>query len=128
MRQTRMPVDAVTRMSEADCIFCKIAAGAVPAEMLYDDGQVFAIADLNPIAPTHLLIIPHAHVDALAEAGTAQLDAAMRCLALAPEIARLAGVDVTGFRLVVNQGEAAGQVVPHFHMHLLAGRQLGGMG
>ncbi len=115
-------------MSEADCIFCKIAAGTVPAEKRYDDGQVFAIADLSPIAPTHLLIIPHAHVDALAEADAAQLDAAMRCLAAVPEIARLAGVESRGYRLVVNQGEAAGQVVPHFHMHLLAGRQLGGMG
>ena len=109
-------------MSDTDCIFCKIAEGTVPAEKRYDDGQVFAIADLNPIAPTHLLIIPHAHVDALAEAGAA------RCLALAPAIARLAGVDAGGYRLVVNQGQAAGQVIPHFHMHLLAGRSLGGMG
>ena len=115
-------------MSEADCIFCKIAAGVVPSERLYDDGQVFAIADLHPVAPTHLLIIPHAHVGAMADADAPQLDAAMRCLAVAPEVARLAGVTDGGYRLVVNQGEDAGQVVPHFHLHLLAGRRLGGMG
>ncbi len=115
-------------MSEADCIFCKIVAGAVPSERLYDDGQVFAIADLHPVAPTHLLIIPHDHVGAMADASAAQLHEAARCLAVAPEVARLAGVGAGGYRLVVNQGEAAGQEVTHFHLHLLAGRRLDGMG
>ena len=116
------------KVAVTGCIFCRIAAGTVPAAKRYDDGQVFAIVDLNPIAPTHLLIIPHAHVDALADADAERRDAAARCLALAPEIARLAGVDAAGYRLVVNQGQAARQIIPHFHMHLLAGRSLGGMG
>jgi histidine triad (HIT) family protein len=115
-------------MAAQECIFCAIAQGAIPAEKLYDDGTVFAIADLSPVAPTHLLLIPHAHVDALADENVDALNAAARCLAAAPEVAKGAGVVDGGYRLVANQGADAGQVVAHFHLHLLAGRELGAMG
>ena len=115
-------------MSMQDCIFCRIGRGDIPAEKLYDDGVLFAIRDLNPLAPTHLLLIPHEHIGPLAAAPEAQVDVAGRCMTAAANLARELGVAEGGFRLVVNQGADAGQEVPHFHMHLLAGRPLGTMG
>lgn len=115
-------------MADPNCIFCKIAHGEIPAEKLFDDGDVFAIRDINPKAPTHLLVIPHEHVEALAEADAALVGAAARCFEAAPGIARGLGVTDPGYRLVANQGPDSGQEVPHFHLHILAGRRLGPMG
>ena len=112
----------------ADCVFCRIAGGAIPAEVVYRGEGVLAFRDINPAAPVHLLIIPVEHVGALSEAPASERDAAARCLAAAPAIAEQAGVAASGYRLVANQGADAGQIVPHFHLHLLAGRALGTMG
>ena len=111
-----------------DCIFCQIAGGAIAAEVVHRDERVVAFKDINPAAPVHVLIIPVEHVGALTSAPAAQLDAAARCLAAAPLVAQQAGVAASGYRLVANQGADAGQIVPHFHLHLLAGRPLGAMG
>ena len=114
-------------MPEQDsCIFCKIGRGEIPSTKLFDDGQAFAIKDINPKAPTHVLVIPYAHMGALTEASDALLDAAAHCLAVAPRVAKELGV--RSYRLVVNQGADAGQEVPHFHLHILGGRRLGAMG
>ena len=115
-------------MFDPNCIFCKIAQGDIPAEKIYDDGTVFAIRDINPKAPTHVLVIPYEHVEALSDADPALVAAAARCLEVAPGIARDLGVAETGYRLVANQGLDSGQEVPHFHLHILAGRRLGPMG
>lgn len=115
-------------MIDPNCIFCGIAQGNIPAHKLYDDGTVFAIADLNPITPTHMLVIPHAHVGSLADEQTDSVSAAVRCFVAAPVVAKVAGVADSGYRLVANQGADAGQEIAHFHLHLLAGRALGGMG
>ena len=116
-------------MTSQDCIFCKIGRGDIPAEKLFDDGVVFAIRDIHPKAPVHILVIPHAHVGALSSETSEAVEAAARCLSAAPEVARPAGVDAeSGYRLVVNQGPESGQEVPHFHLHILAGRRLGAMG
>ena len=115
-------------MTDPNCIFCKIARGEIPAEKLYDDGTVFAIRDINPRAPTHVLVIPYEHVEALADADEALVAAAAHCLEAAPRIARQLGLTATGYRLVANQGPDSGQEVPHFHLHILAGRRLGPMG
>ena len=111
-----------------DCIFCKIAGGAITAEVVHRDERVVAFKDINPAAPVHVLIVPVEHVGALSEALSGELDAAARCLAAAPIVAQQAGVAANGYRLVANQGADAGQIVPHFHLHLLAGRPLGAMG
>ena len=111
-----------------DCIFCQIAGGAIAAEVVHRGERVVAFKDINPAAPVHVLIVPVEHVGALTDAPAAQLDAAARCLAAAPIVARQAGVAASGYRLVANQGADAGQIVPHFHLHLLAGRPLGAMG
>lgn len=115
-------------MVDPNCIFCKIAQGDIPAEKIYDDGTVFAIRDINPKAPTHVLVIPYEHVEALSDADPALVAAAAGCFEVAPRIARDLGVAETGYRLVANQGPDSGQEVPHFHLHILAGRRLGSMG
>ena len=111
-----------------DCIFCQIAGGAIPAEVVYRDEQVVAFKDINPAAPAHVLIIPVEHVGALATTSADGLAAAATCLGMAPVVAEYAGVTDSGYRLVANQGADAGQIVPHFHLHLLGGRALGAMG
>ena len=115
-------------MTQLDCIFCKIGRGDIPAEKLYDDGVAFAIRDINPRAPAHVLVIPYAHVEALAAASDDEVAAAKHCFAVAPRIARELGLADDGYRLVANQGSDSGQEVPHFHLHILGGRRLGGMG
>jgi len=115
-------------VTDPNCIFCKIGRGEIASPKVYDDGVVFAIKDIHPRAPTHILLIPHAHVGALADAAPQEADAAARCVRAAAQVARDVGVTAGGFRLVVNQGLDAGQEVPHFHLHLLAGRRLGAMG
>ncbi len=110
-----------------DCIFCNIGSGNTPADKLYDDGVVFAIRDKYPKAPVHLLVIPHGHIGPLASADSQALETAAHCLSVAPQLARAAGVDSRGYRLVVNQGPDSGQEVPHFHLHILGGRRLGPM-
>lgn len=115
-------------MAEANCIFCKIGRGEIPAEKLFDDGRVFAIRDINPRAPVHILVIPYAHIEALADATPDDLAAVARCLEVAPAIAREAELSASGYRLVANQGSDSGQEVPHFHLHILGGRTLGPMG
>ena len=111
---------------DPDCIFCKIGSGDIPSDKLFDDGAAFAISDIAPKAPVHLLVIPYAHVEALTDAEDERRAAATHCLEVAPGIAAAAGVD--SYRLVVNQGVEAGQEVPHFHLHILGGRAMGAMG
>ena len=115
-------------MADANCIFCKIGSGEIPADKLFDDGRVFAIRDVNPKAPVHILVIPRAHIEALADAPSDAVADAARCVEAAPGVAREAGLDASGYRLVANQGADSGQEVPHFHLHILGGRALGPMG
>ena len=107
-----------------DCVFCKIAAGDIPCKKAYEDGDVLAFHDINPQAPVHILIIPKAHIAAGAGEITPENSAIVgRCFEV---IARLAWeLELsTGFRVVTNNGPAAGQTVPHLHFHLLAGKDL----
>jgi histidine triad (HIT) family protein len=106
------------------CLFCRIAAGEVPARIAHQDEQVIAFHDIDPKAPTHVLIVPRQHiasVDALTEHHGPLFAAMFDC---ARQLARAVGADRTGYRLVFNHGADAGQSVDHVHMHLLAGRKL----
>ena len=105
------------------CIFCKIAAGTIPVERLYEDDQVVAFPDREPQAPTHILIIPKAHVASHAATSTADQQLLGRLLTVAADLARKQGLD-GGYRLVINTGDDGGQSVPHLHLHLLGGRKL----
>ena len=106
------------------CIFCRIAAGEIPATVVYEDEQVVAFRDLHPQAPTHVLVIPKRHVATLLEAGAHDTLLLGQLQAAAVEVARREGLADSGFRLVVNCGEGAGQSVFHLHLHLLGGRRL----
>ena len=103
-----------------DCIFCRIAAGEIPAKLIYEDEDVVAFPDIHPQAPTHVLVLPRRHVASLVELD--DVDLAGKLLGALRETARRLGVAERGFRTVINTGEEGGQTIPHLHLHLLAGR------
>ena len=105
------------------CLFCQIAAGAIPVTRLYEDDQVLAFPDINPQAPTHILIIPKQHVASLAHTSGADEPMLGHLLTAAVEVARQQQLD-SGYRLVVNTGLDGGQTVEHLHIHLLGGRPM----
>ena len=109
-----------------DCVFCKIVAGEIPSDILYQDDEVIAFRDINPQAPVHLLIIPKAHIASLTELTESQLPLMGRMANVANQLAKREGVSESGYRLVVNCGKQGGQLVPHLHLHLLGGRELSG--
>jgi histidine triad (HIT) family protein len=107
----------------ADCLFCRIAAGEIPATFVHRDDAIVAFRDLNPRAPTHVLVVPVAHIASAAELTAADGPLLGRLFAVAAEVARSEGLD-DGFRLVVNTGPDGGQTVAHLHVHLLGGRAM----
>jgi histidine triad (HIT) family protein len=108
----------------ADCLFCRMAGGEIPVAKVHEDELVFAIRDINPQAPTHVLVIPVAHVGSAAELSDADGTLLGRVFQVAADIARADDLD-GGWRLVTNVGPDAGQSVPHLHYHLLGGRRMG---
>ena len=111
-----------------DCIFCKIGSGEIESEILYRDEHCFVIRDIAPKAPVHLLIIPNLHFTYLTGLTPDFYPVLGGMFNAAMEMARHEGVGDAGYRLIINQGDYAGQQVPHLHLHLLAGRPLAGMG
>jgi histidine triad (HIT) family protein len=112
--------------AEADCLFCKFAASAIPVEKAYEDDEVFALNDIAPRAPVHLLVIPKQHIEsarALDEAAHGALLGHM--VAVANHLAGERGIKDRGFRLTFNVGEEGGQTIYHLHMHVLGGHKLG---
>jgi len=109
-------------MSDEPCIFCKVAAGELPAEIYYEDDEVIVFRDIHPVAPIHLLIIPRRHIATANE--FSEQDSALigKLLVTASRIAHELRVDKTGYRLVMNCNRDAGQTVFHVHLHLVAGR------
>ena len=108
-----------------DCIFCRIVAGQVPADIIYQDEQIVAFRDINPVAPVHVLVIPRKHIPSLASLSQADFAIIGDMVKVANELARREGIAEKGYRLVMNSGKEGGQLVPHLHMHLLGGRRLG---
>jgi histidine triad (HIT) family protein len=107
----------------ADCLFCRIIAGEIPATRVHEDELVVAIRDVNPQAPTHVLVLPVRHVASAADLTEADGPLLGRLLAVAADIARREGLD-DGWRLVSNVGPDGGQTVDHLHLHLLGGRRM----
>lgn len=105
-----------------DCLFCKIVAGEIPAERVYEDEGVLAFRDLHPQAPTHVLVIPKEHVESVGALTDAQRELAASVLLGVGKVAKALGIEQ--FRAVANTGSEAGQSVFHLHVHLLAGRPL----
>ncbi len=109
-----------------DCIFCQIAAGKIPADILHQDNELVAFRDISPQAPLHALIIPRQHIASLSELSDEDAALLGRMAAVAKKVARAEAIFERGYRLVINCGQEGGQVVPHLHMHLLGGRRLSG--
>ena len=107
----------------SDCLFCKIIEGKIPAKKVYEDDRTVAVEDINPQAPTHVLIIPKEHIVGLKEATEADAEVLGYCQIVAARIARQRGIE-QGYRTVYNVGPGAGQSVFHLHLHLLGGRHL----
>ncbi|MDQ3938300.1 MAG: histidine triad nucleotide-binding protein [Chloroflexota bacterium] len=112
-------------MASDDCLFCRIAAGDVSADIIQQDELVVAFRDISPKAPTHILLIPRQHIGSAAELDDEHAHVLGRLFAVAARLARDEGVVERGFRVVTNAGRGAGQSVPHLHFHLLGGRSLG---
>ena len=107
-----------------DCIFCKIVAGKVPSEIVYQDEEVFAFRDISPQTPTHVLVIPRRHIPSLSDLSEAEAPIITRMVNIASQLAKREAIADRGYRLVINNGKEGGQVVPHLHLHLLGGRRL----
>jgi histidine triad (HIT) family protein len=106
------------------CLFCRIVAGEIPSTQVHQDDLVLAIRDIAPVAPTHILVMPRAHVASLADMTDGDAVLAGRLFAVAAEVARAEGIEDAGYRVVANHGHAAGQSVDHLHLHVLGGRDL----
>ncbi len=104
----------------SDCLFCKIAAGSIPSQKVYEDNDVLAFNDTHPIAPVHILIIPKEHVASLADCGSSHAAVLSKMLLLAPKLAQEKGLD-DGFRTMINTGSGGGQEIFHLHFHVFGG-------
>lgn len=108
----------------ADCVFCKIIAGEIPANIRYQDDKIIAFPDINPLAPTHILIVPKKHIPTLADLSDGESPLVGEMTRVANNLAKTMGISEKGYRIVINCGKEGGQGVYHLHMHLLGGRQL----
>lgn len=106
-----------------DCLFCKLIAGEIPSKKVYEDDRVFAFEDINPQAPTHVLIIPKQHIEGLNKASAEDAEILGYMQLAAAKLGRERGIE-SGYRTVLNVGSGAGQSVFHIHLHLLGGRNL----
>ena len=106
-----------------DCLFCKIIAGEIPSAKVFEDEHVFAFRDINPQAPTHILVVPKEHIESVAQINESNSALAAHCLEAVAKIAASEGLE-NGYRVVSNCGEDAGQTVKHLHFHILGGRRM----
>ncbi|MBK9778470.1 MAG: histidine triad nucleotide-binding protein [Anaerolineales bacterium] len=112
----------------SDCIFCKIINGEIPSTSVYQDEQAYAFRDIQPAAPTHILIVPRKHIDSINAMTDNDEQTIGHLFNAARQIATQEGLAENGYRLVINTNAHAGQTVFHIHLHLLGGRQLTKMG
>lgn len=108
----------------SDCIFCKIGAHEIGSDTVYEDEEFLAFRDINPVAPTHVLLIPKKHISSLLDSPAQETELMGRMVKAAVHLCRQLGLAEDGFRIVVNTGKNGGQSVDHLHFHLLGGRAL----
>ncbi len=111
-------------MGNGDCIFCKIIAGEIPGDILYQDDDVIGFRDIKPQSPVHLLVIPRQHFTSVKDITTQQESLMGHMVCIANQLAKDEGISEYGYRLVINCGKQGGQLVPHLHLHVMGGRQL----
>jgi len=109
---------------DPNCLFCKIIAGQIPSETVYKDKEVVIFKDINPAAPVHMMVVPVRHIVSLATMTEKATPIVGKMTAAANKVAREHGLAEKGYRLIINSGPDAGQVIQHLHMHLLGGREL----
>jgi histidine triad (HIT) family protein len=109
-----------------ECIFCKIIAGEIPSEKVFDDQQVTAFRDIHPVAPTHILIIPNKHIASINELSPDDEQLVGHLFTTGKALAKEEGIDESGYRLIVNVGPDGGQEVYHLHLHLIGGQKMRG--
>ena len=109
-----------------ECLFCRIIAGELPSDIVYQDEDFLAFRDIEPQAPKHMLIVPKTHITSLAQLAEEQQGLVGRLVVLAKNLAEKEGIAKSGYRLVINCGPEGGQLVPHLHLHLIGGRRLNG--
>jgi histidine triad (HIT) family protein len=114
-------------VSDTDCLFCKFASGAIPVDKVHDDELCFALRDIEPKAPVHLLVIPKAHVVSAQEVGEEHGGLLARIIQVSEKLAKSEGISESGYRLVFNVGPDSGRTIFHLHMHVLGGQNLGAM-
>ena len=107
-----------------DCIFCKIVSGDIPSTKIFEDEQVIAFRDINPQAPTHVLVVPKQHIPGVNELTEADEALVGHVYGVIAKLVRELGIDESGYRVVVNSGADGQQSVPHLHFHVLGGRLL----
>lgn len=106
------------------CLFCKIVAKEIPGDVVYEDEHALAFRDLKPVAPTHVLVVPKKHIAAIHDLTPEDAATIGNVFVAARRVADQLGLTAAGYRLVVNDGDAAGQSVHHIHVHVLGGRQM----
>ncbi len=109
----------------SDCLFCKIIAGEISSETVYEDEQLVVFRDINPKAEVHLLVIPRQHIPSLDDVTPEQDALIAHMLRIMPQLAKSQGL-ADGFRIIINTGKGGGQIIFHLHMHLLGGKDLPG--
>jgi len=107
-----------------DCIFCKIVSGEIKGTIIYSDEQATAFRDINPAAPTHILIVPNRHIESVNALGSDDKELMGHLFTVAGQLAKSEGIDQSGYRLITNTGPDGGQTVFHLHVHLLGGKKM----
>jgi len=107
-----------------ECLFCKIAKGEVPSDIVYEDDKIIAFKDIHPKAPVHILILPKKHIPSVNQLEPEDKELVGESILVAQKIAKEQGVDKTGYRLIFNIGKDAGETIGHLHLHLLGGKRL----
>lgn len=106
------------------CLFCNVIEKKVPSDVVYEDEHAIAFRDIRPVAPTHVLVVPRKHMAAVHDLTAADAEIMGRVMVAARNVAHQLGLEAAGYRLVINDGDAAGQTVHHIHVHVLGGRSL----
>jgi histidine triad (HIT) family protein len=107
-----------------DCVFCKIIAGEIPCDRVYENDRILAFRDIQPQAPVHILILPKRHMKSVLDLADLRIGLSANIIEAAAHIVRLEQLEITGFRLLTNCGSDAGQTIDHLHFHLLGGKKL----
>lgn len=108
----------------SDCIFCKIVAGEIPSDKVYEDDDLFAFRDINPLAPVHILVIPKLHISSLNDIDEDNERVFAKIFSVSRKIAEAEGISESGYRFVINTGKDGGQEVMHIHAHIMGGAKL----